>query len=599
MNARDFVEAEALCHRVLKRAPRNPEALRVLGTLRLVTGRAADAIPLLREALRADERNIEALDALGSALLVVKEYLQAEEVMQLLIAVGGESPLWNMRLGVALASQGRLIEAVSHLEEAVRSAPDFVDARHNLGNAFMALNRTQEALECFERVLALEPQHVEARNALATALQEAGRMDQAISAYRRALQLDPQHAMAHQNLGNALWEQGSLEEAAQCLTRAVALKPDYVRAWSSLGAVRLEQGRSEEGLAALRQALSIDPNSAEPKYNLALARLYEQAFEEAWPLYEERVRCEVEGRRLRKDPVSLERCLSLPRWRGPVEEPGRTVAVWNEQGIGDQLLYSTLIPELIATGTDFVYEVDRRLLPAYERSFPGCRFVPLSDPPHPALEENDRVLLAGSLPGLFRRDTASFARQPAQLLKTDPIRVEHFRRSLAELGRGLKVALSWRSSRADRAGPEKSAPLSAFEPLLAQSGALFVDVQYGDTAAERNEVEAASGARILHFDEVDLFNDLDELLAILEACDLLISTSSATAHLGGALGKRVWLIHRGSRPPFHYWTRAQSGRSLWYPSVEIVAGAEFRDWDSLIRHTAAKLTSWTQGPVAH
>jgi ADP-heptose:LPS heptosyltransferase len=151
------------------------------------------------------------------------------------------------------------------------------------------------------------------------------------------------------------------------------------------------------------------------------------------------------------------------------------------------------------------------------------------------------------------------------------------------------VALSWRSTRRDSLVLRKSAPLVDLAPLLKLVGARFVDVQYGDTMAEREAVEKSAGVRLARFDEVDYFNDLEELLAILEACDLLITTSNATAHFAGALGKRTWLLYLADRAPFHYWAHGGDHRCLWYPSVEIVSAPQFTDWNALAGHAASKL----------
>lgn len=136
---------------------------------------------------------------------------------------------------------------------------------------------------------------------------------------------------------------------------------------------------------------------------------------------------------------------------------------------------------------------------------------------------------------------------------------------------------------------KKTAPLAQFTPLLKLPGVQFVDVQYGDTAAERSAVEATAGVRLTHFDDVDYFTDLEEVPAILEACDLLITTSNATAHFAGALGKRTWLLYPADQPPFHYWVHDGNHRSLWYPSVEIVSAPELTEWNSLIEHAAERL----------
>jgi ADP-heptose:LPS heptosyltransferase len=94
---------------------------------------------------------------------------------------------------------------------------------------------------------------------------------------------------------------------------------------------------------------------------------------------------------------------------------------------------------------------------------------------------------------------------------------------------------------------------------------------------------------MVRFEEVDHYNDLEELLAILDACDLLITTSNATAHFAGALGKRTWLLYTADRPPFHYWAHGGSHRTLWYPAVEVVTAPQLTDWSSLTAFAAAKL----------
>jgi hypothetical protein len=217
------------------------------------------------------------------------------------------------------------------------------------------------------------------------------------------------------------------------------------------------------------------------------------------------------------------------------------------------------------------------------------RFVARQEPPREDLRRADRVLRVGSLPGLFRRSREDFAQQPAKLLSALPERVAHYRQRLAALGPGLNVALSWRSVRKDWWVSRKSLPLVDCAPLLKLPGARFVDVQYGDTGAERHAVEAVTGVRIARFEEVDHFNDLEEVLAILEACDLLITTSNATAHFAGALGKRTWLMYLSDRAPFHYWAHGGTHRCLWYPSVEIVTAPHLDDWASLIEHVRERL----------
>ena len=146
-----------------------------------------------------------------------------------------------------------------------------------------------------------------------------------------------------------------------------------------------------------------------------------------------------------------------------------------------------------------------------------------------------------------------------------------------------------------RTAPEqgrKSASLQAVTPLALMPRVQLVDVQYGDTDAERAAFERETGRAIMRFAEVDHFKDLEDVFAIIAACDLVITTSNVTAHFAGAMGRPTWLIYPEARAPFYYWVPGAAARSLWYPSVEVVTAPELADWASLYAHTAQRLEQY-------
>jgi ADP-heptose:LPS heptosyltransferase len=145
-------------------------------------------------------------------------------------------------------------------------------------------------------------------------------------------------------------------------------------------------------------------------------------------------------------------------------------------------------------------------------------------------------------------------------------------------GRPRLIGVSWRSFQPKARGElgrRKSSSLQALQSL--SQHARLLDLQYGDTAAERAAFTQAGG-RLERLEDLDLFNDLDGLLAAIAACDLVVTTSNVTAHLAGALGKRALVVFLAARPPFHYWA-SPHGRSLWYPSVEIVTAPGLDTWE--------------------
>src|SRR6185503_19511322 len=131
-------------------------------------------------------------------------------------------------------------------------------------------------------------------------------------------------------------------------------------------------------------------------------------------------------------------------------------------------------------------------------------------------------------------------------------------------------------------------PLEAFSALAA-AGARLLDLQYGDVAEERAAFDASHPGLRIQLPDLDLRDDIEGVLAAIDACDLVVTASNVTAHLAGAIGKRTWLVYRAANPPFHYWSPRADGRSLWYPSVEIKTDRAWKRWDDALISIAREL----------
>ncbi len=583
-------EAAVMLRRLLSTRPDDADALYQLALLQADAGAHSEAYFHAMSAIEANPGNVQARELLGriqaetgSAEAALSTYDEA-----LRIAPHDARILFGR--GVVLQQLGRPEQALDSYARALAIAPEQAELWCNHGNVLFALRQYELALHSFDEGLRRMPGVALLHFNRANTLNALGRVTEALAAYDHALALEPGNTDMLNNRGNARLEAGDNGGAAGDFRRMIADVPGDARGYNGLGMAMEAEGALEEAADLYRHAIKRAPAFADARHNLALLYLRCRNFSEAWAEYEHR--CEPSGYRdnLRKDPASVALFEKIPRWTGkPVEG---TVGLWSEQGIGDQILFSTLLPQLAGTGQAIVCEVDGRLLPAYRRAFPQLRFVAKADPPDSALTNAAAALFFGSLPGLFRPTVESFAGQPRGLLQAAPERVAHYR---SRIGDGFRIALSWRSAREGRLGRSKSVSLTDFAPFLAVPGTRCVDVQYGDTVAERAQLAQAGGAGLLHFDGVDYYHDLDEVLAILEACDLLITTSNANAHLAAALGKPVWLLYPGERAPFHYWAHGGDHRCLWYPSVEIVSAPELDDWPKLIAHTAEKLRARVAG----
>jgi tetratricopeptide (TPR) repeat protein len=559
--------AEQAYRRALMLRADHPETHYNLGVLFLEAGRLEEAITCYRKAIglranfHAAHNNLaNALRARGRFDEALVHYAQAVQ-LDPTFAEG-----WS-NYGAALREGGRVEEAIAALERAVALAPQSWNAMSNLGLAYLARNRLQDAVAAQRRALELKPDSAEVLANLGNALSALGQWDEAQACYNEAIERAPGYPDAHNNLGMLRMERGDFVGAMVSFRRALELRPEFSEATNNLGLLLVEEGRPDDAIALYRQAVRVDPRNARAAYNLGIALLGRFEFAEGWELCERRFET--------IPPVTVRRPFRVPRLE---ERRGaRRVAVWREQGVGDQILYSTLLPALSRQGVQFVLEVDARLVAAYRRAHPEWEVV-APDDSEGAFSPCEAHIPVGSLGRMLRPTVESFADQPQALLAADGARAAEFSRRLGPRPGTPIVGVSWRSFQPKARGELGRRKSASLQDLAALSQrARLVDLQYGDTSAER-EAFAAAGGKLERLDGLDLFNDLDGLLAAISACDLVVTTSNVTAHLAGAIGKRALVVFPSARPPFHYWS-SPHGRSLWYPSVEIVTAREYDTWE--------------------
>ncbi|HUQ28764.1 MAG TPA: tetratricopeptide repeat protein [Usitatibacter sp.] len=553
--------------------PEYSGALALFRAGRLAEARAgADAL-LARDASHAEARQLVAMivHEEGVAHHAAGRLAPAIDAYRRAIAAGLALPQAYANLGQALTSAGRHDEAVPVLERAVELDPANAGAHNFLGAAYFALNRAKEAIARHRRALELRPDFDAARNDLANALSASGEKEEALAIFRDILARHPRDEHVLTNMGAVLQDLGDFDGARASFEAALRQKPGFALALNNLGFLLREEGRVAEAVVLFERSLKAAPGNARAQYNLALARLGERRFGEGWRLHEARFRTTPASSVWRPFPV--------PVFDAGDFGAGHRVAIWREQGIGDQILYSTALADLEARGEKFVLEIDARLAPALRRAHPAWS-VAAPAQSQAAFTGCDRHAPMAHMAGLLRPTPESFERQPRVSLAPEPDRASRYRNLLAQPGRRV-VGISWRSfqpkGRAYVAS-RKSAPLAAFEPLAARGDLRLVDLQYGDTAAER----ATFRGDLARIDGLDLFNDLDGVLAAIDACDVVVTTSSVTAHLAGAAGKRTLLIYLRGLPPFHYWATDPEGRCLWYPSLRVATSEPAATWEQAI-----------------
>jgi tetratricopeptide (TPR) repeat protein len=524
-------------------------------------------------ATRIDRRYAPAWFNLGASLAGLHEHQSAiEAYREALRLQPAYAEAWS-NLGGVLEALGRIDEAIGAYRNGIAANDALAPIWSNLGNALLKAGKTEEAVSVCRQATKLAPAFAPAWVNLGNALRASSQPLDAAAAFRKAIELSAHLAEAWVGLGNALEDTDDLKGALAAFERACLLKPGMAEAQLNLGLLYKHHGRLEEAVACYRRALAINPQRHDTRWSLALVLLALGRFDEGWSLYESRwLRRGAPRRRFATSSRDL--------------ATARNILVWSEQGIGDEVLYASIVPEIVSSGSKVTFEVDPRLLSLFMRSLPDVSVVARKDPPGIDAEQFDAVMPSGSLGAWRRRSFASFPRHSG-FLKADPQRREMLMRELRRDGEGPVVGISWRSQNPE-VGRRKTLALDAWQAILGTPGIRFVNLQYGDTAGEIAALQHAIGIRLITIEHLDLFNDIEGLAALVACCDLVITTSNVNAHIAGALGREVWLLLPRHRGRLWYWF-VERADSPWYPSMQIFSQTEDGDWDPVIAEVAAEV----------
>ena len=482
-------------------------------------------------------------------------------------------------LGLIHHRQARLEEASDALLLATAFNPDFAKAWFYLGVVALDRKHYDEAADSFNTALRIRPDYAEAYNGLGKMCEMRMQFSAAADYFKKAIELDPRLAIAYNNLAHVtLREYFDAETALKHVQKALELKPRFAGAHNNLAMILQFQGRCEEALAACARALELDPDSTDTVMIRALAQLMLGRFDEGWRDYESRKH---------KLPAFTIRKLPYPEWNGSALD-GRDVLVYHEQGIGDEIMFASCLPDLFALGGRYVVECSAKLEKLFRRSFAAAT-IQVSDQSQPdmsylaSLPRFDWQVAAGSLPGFFRRSWSDFPAHRGYLIPNLQ-RVEFWRARLGKLGPGMKVGLSWRGGDhyTNRSG--RSIELGRLLPLLSMTGMEFVSLQYGESVDELDDLRARHGVTVHHWQEA--IDDYDETAALVAALDQVISVQTAVIHLSGALGKPTWVLI----PTTAEWRYMAGGdRMPWYPSVRLFRQMHGQEWGPLINNVAREL----------
>jgi tetratricopeptide (TPR) repeat protein len=441
--------------------------------------------------------------------------------------------------GIAAANEGRLADAIADFDRALAAAPDDARVLFALGNTAVALGHVQAAESFFQRVLAQTPDRVEALVNLANVLRKGGRTTEVVDLLRPAVERNPLVSELWLTLGSALREAGDAKMAEIFTREALRLSPQNAAALGNLADLLADQGALDEALSLYQTAIAREPENAQARLNRAILFFLKGDLKQGWSDYEYRLR--IKTRAITADH-------RLPQWDGSYKR-GLRLLVTAEQGIGDQLMFASIIPDLAARFAQcrgrVILEAEPRLVPLLARSFPsvfvrpsrietrgGALFARYDWLEH---GEADAAIALGSLPRILRSAISDFPRANAYLRPDDSERAG-WADWLRSQGDAPFIGICWRSGSLGGLRSIQYAPLEVWTAFIRDLKGSIVSVQYD---AEPNEIESIqrfSGRTILTPPNLDQKREIDRTTALMWNLDAVVTAPTSVAWIAAGLG---------------------------------------------------------------
>lgn len=437
------------------------------------------------------------------------------------------------------------------------------------------------ALSLCSEVLNEDRDHPEATYIAARVLMTAGRCGLAHILYRRCNELSPRKAEIQNSLGLSV-EHIDPQAALNYYENALRIKPDYHHSLNNKGLMLLRKGRPDLCLKYADKCLKVRPDYIGANVNKATALLMLRRWEEGWKEYANSLGVS----RLRRE-------YGVPDWNG---EKG-TIVVYGEQGIGDEILFTSCIPDLMKTNK-VVIDCDPRLKGLFERSF-GCpvygtRFKDQT----PLIEDHkiDYQMAMGDMPRFFRNREEEFP--GTAYLTADPERCIQWRALFDSLAygsnnpimrrnqpNGKRIGIAWQGGIINTERHSRSFDLDTLAPLF-ELPHTFISLEYDEPDLK--------GYPVRHFGRaVNKGVDYDETMALIAELDLVICVTTTAVHAAGALGVECWCL----TPKYPSYRFHLDGQIPWHNSVELVRQTD--TWENVILQVKDKLEQkWTKKPLS-
>jgi len=502
------------------------------------------------------------------------------------------------RLGTIALQTNQFEKAAEYIRQAIRIGPATESMYINQGTALRNLEKYGAAIKAYDRALKLNPLSTHAFFNKARTLQAMEKFKESLKNYFEVINLDEKDAEAWVNIGSVQKAMGNNHLALQSFEKAGHINPSIGAVYSNIGAILFEEGLSETAFTLFEKAIKLEPENVEYIFKTSNFFLASGELEKGWRNYDKRFVYSIHSKScIKPEPP--------PYWNGEnlIDLKDKKILLWTEAGMGEEILCSSIIPELLDYEIDFTLECTKRLVPVLSKSFPSIEIYSWEEHTELVKRKSPNFDLQYPLMSMLKyfRPTFESIKHNGPFIIPDLKLQKKIRAKYLERAQGRRiVGISWKSSSVVL-GNDKTIALQEWKPILSKEDVLFVSVQYGENNKDIASVKKKIGIDIFNDTEITTSNDLMPVLAQIAAMDLVISVSNTNVHFAGSMGIPVWSMLNNSKGLLWFWF-VHGERSPWYSSVRLfrqTALPEFGKpwWPEVVEETADALSDWLGKPL--
>lgn len=458
--------------------------------------------------------------------------------------------------------------------------PKNIDLINELAGLYFDIKDYKNSIKFYEKCLSLNHNAITLSN-LGLAYQLDLSFQKSADLFIESIELDPHYFPAYINLGNLLGSMGKHNDLLRCSLNGLDKWPKSPELHCNVGVALMGLGMHKEALTSFETALLLDENSIDALFNIASIEAFEKNDSKAIYIYEailENSQFVNESRyvqtksalsylylragRLKEgwenyeygfDPLiphsikrNPNRTFSKPKWNGE-KLGGKRLLIWGEQGIGDEVLFASVLHDVSKDAENIILECEPRLVTIFQRSFPKIKVRETSfDNRNNNLQiysDFDFHIPIGSLFNFYRSEIENFNKSESNYLISCSIKNSIFKKRLFNFSEKIKIGITWRSGVLNPLRNNEYTNILDWRTIFEIPNAEFFNLQYGDCEQELIAAELAFNIKIHRWSDLDLKIDIDDVLSLIENLDLVIGPSTTAIWLAAALGKPT-LVHQ-------------------------------------------------------